>query len=147
MKLLVICIFQGLALFSNAQANIQSNYLLVRFDQSYDNTNKRFYYSINAESGCDSAKEFYALLKYDNQKNAKNTDGFFYSNQKSGTLDNLYNYFYTPTEAINFISLKGWGLFSIYSEIFSGYDNQKSGNGEIQPITTVSSRSVFCFKK
>jgi len=123
-----------------------TNYLLVRFEAAFDNTNKKDFYIINAEGGCDGAEKIYSLKKYDYTKNAINSGGSFYY-QKKDAINNLYNYFLSPTEALNFLSRSGWSLFSIYTEVFSGYDNQRNGAGEIIPITTVSSKPVFCFKK
>lgn len=143
-----ILLFSFLLLTQNmyAQDKASNVYLLVRIESYFDNTTQKDAYIINAESGCDSASNIYSLKRYDFKKNAINTDGNFYYKQKNGLL-NFYNYFLSPTEAIIFLSGQGWTLLSIYTEAFSGYDNQRSGNGEIVPITTISSRPVFCFKK
>lgn len=129
-----------------AQDTNRQSYLLVRIGASYDLLNKRDAFFIIAESGCDSAKYIYSLKNYDFKKNAVNTDGIFYYDKKD-TATNLYNYFLSATDALNFLSYCGWTLFNSYTEIFSGYTNERDGLGTIQPITTVSSRPVFCFKK
>jgi len=128
------------------QEKTQLNYLLIRIGADYDFANKRNAFFIMPEMGCDAAKNIYSLKKYDFKKNAVNTDGVFYYNQKN-TTTNLYNYFLSNTEALNFLSYCGWTLLTPYIELFSGYDNQKNGAGEIIPITTVSSRPVFVLKK
>jgi hypothetical protein len=132
--------------FGFTQETSRQNYLLVRVDTDYDFANKRNAFFIIAETGCDAAKNIYSLKKYDFKKNAVNTHGIFYYDRKD-TANNLYNYFLSTTEALNFLSYCGWSLVTSYDEIFSGYDNQKNGAGEIVPVTTVSSRPVFCFKK
>jgi hypothetical protein len=146
MKFLLLLLFLIPTRLIFAQENQQKNYLLVRIGADYDYANKRNAFFIIAETGCDAAKNIYSLKKYDFKKNAVNTDGVFYFNHKD-TVTNLYNYFLSTTEALNFLSYCDWALFNSYIEIFSGYDNQKDGLGTIQPITTVSSRPVFCFKK
>lgn len=146
MKFLLLLLFLISARIIFAQENQQKNYLLVRIGADYDYANKRNTFFIIAETGCAAAKNIYLLKKYDFKKNAANTDGVFYYYQKD-TITNLYNYFLSTTEALNFLSYCGWTLFTSYIEIFSGYDNQRDGLGAIQPITTVSSRPVFCFKK
>ena len=112
----------------------------------YDYANKRNAFFIIAETGCDNAKNIYSLKKYDFKKNAVNTNGVLYYTQKD-TTGNMYNYFLSTTEALNFLSYSGWTLITSYIEVFSGYDNQKNGAGEIIPITTVASGPVFCLKK
>ena len=146
MKLIIIAFLIGCAHFSFGQQKELAKYLLFRIDALVDVNGKDYYYAINAERGCDSAEKIYELKKYDNKKNALNNEGSFYHKEKD-TVNNLYNYFLSPTEALNFLSKSGWTLFSIYTEVLSGYDNQRSGAGEIVPITTVYSRPVFCFKK
>jgi hypothetical protein len=60
----------------------------------------------------------------------------------------MYNYFYTTTEALNFLSKKGFILVTIYIDILSGFTSKEGGfNTGYVPITTVSSKPVFCFKK
>ena len=145
MKLIIIVFLIGLTKNSFGQKQGTINYLLVRFEANFDNTNKKNFYQINAEIGCDTAEKIYSLKKYDYRKNAINSGGSFYYQEKDAT-NNLYNYFLSPTEALNFLSRLGWSLFSIYTEVYSGYDNQRKSTGEIIPITTVSSNTVFCFK-
>jgi hypothetical protein len=141
---ITIFLFTGLVCFS--QQVPAANYLLIRVDNNYDYTMERSFYSIKAESGCEGANEIYSLMKYDFKKNAVNDKASFYYNVLANT-SNIYNYFLSTTELLNYLSKNGWTLFSVYSETFSGYDNQRTGNGEIVPVTTISSRPVFCFKK
>ena len=107
--------------------------------------NERNVFIINAESGCEAAKNIYSLKKYNFKKNAHNDGGSFYIDHND-TTNNFYNYFFSTTEALNFIAHNGFELISTYVEIFSGYDTQKGTTGDF-PITTLSSGSVFCFKK
>lgn len=146
MKLFYLFIFLLSGLFCFSQQDSSANYLLLRFDYNYDNTMGRGFYSIKAESGCEAANEIYSLKMYDYKKNAVNSEASFYYNIKVKT-SNIYNYFLSATEALNYLSKNGWTLFSVYTEAFSGYDNQRTGNGDIVPVATISSRPVFCFKK
>lgn len=146
LKSLFICLSFLSIQNSYSQINDTSNYLLVRFERVFDNTNQKTYYLINAERGCDEATTIYSLLKYDSKKNAMNTSGKFYFNTKN-INDSLYNYFLSSTEGLNYMSQIGWNLISIFTETLSGYNNERTGSGELVPVTTVSSRPVFCFKK
>jgi hypothetical protein len=128
------------------QSKSTSSYLLVRFIQQYDHSNKRDYFIISAEGGCDSAKKIYSLLYYNNNKNVINTSDV-YSYNKKDTTGVPFNYFISSTDGINYMLRKGWTLHGIFTETFSGYINEKNGAGELFPITTVSSRPVFCFVK
>ena len=146
MRAIFIILFLNFSQICVAQEKKSTNYLLIRIQIEYDNSNKRSFYVINAEDGCDAAKNiFYSLKKYNYKKSAINNDGIFYYNH-SDTTEALYNYFLSTPEALNFIANNGFALVSIYTETFSGSDVAKSANGEF-PITTVSSRPVFCFKK
>jgi len=146
MKKIFTLIIISVSLCCSGQSKITSSYLLVRFIQQYDNSNKRDYFIINAEGGCDSANEVYSLINYNNDKNVINTSDV-YSYNKKNTSGIIFNYFLSPTEGINFLSKKNWFLYSIFTETSSGYTNEKNSVGEIIPITTVSSRPVFCFVK
>lgn len=124
----------------------RNDYLLVRIEGVYDNTAQKTVFIINAEGGSDAASNIYALKKYNFKKGAINPPGGFYYDLKEAS-DSVYNYFLTPTEALNFLSKKGWVLLSVYTEAFSGYNNQTTSTGEIVPVTTVSSRPVFCLRR
>jgi hypothetical protein len=146
MKFLLSCILVFITLTSYAQTKTDTNYLLLHIVGSYDNTNKRNYLIINAEIGCDAAVDIYKLKVYDNKKQAINNDAVFYTD-KTDSLKEMYNYFYSSTEILNYLSKKGFTLVTVYNDIFSSYNNQRNSNGDLVPITTVSSRPVFCFKK
>ena len=146
MKVISTLLIISIALNCYSQSKSQNNYLLARFIQQYDHSNKRDYYTIYAEGDCDSAKEVYSLLYYNNQKGVINTQDVYAYNKKD-TTGVLFNYFLSPTEGINYMSQKGWTLITIYTEISSGYDTQNTWNGDKIPITTISSRPVFCFVK
>ena len=152
MKFYFLKFVLSILLCSFSSVNVQSqefpkeSYLLIRFESSFDNTNQRLYYYIIAEKGCDEASAVYSLLKYDDKRNATNKAGNFYFNTKRAT-DSLYNYFRSPTEGLNFMAAMQWQLLSVSTEIFSGAKNERSGPENLVPITTVSSRPVFCFKR
>ena len=141
MKKIFLCILLSYNLICHAQTKSPANYILVRFDLAYDNPNDRSYFIINPErGGTGLPKEIYSLIKYDNKKKAINTGGVFYPAQNDTSA--LYNYFYSTTEALNYLSKNGWELLTIYTEISSGHDDRSTGT-----ITTISSRLIFCFKK
>jgi hypothetical protein len=108
---------------------------------------KRHYVAIGAEPGCKDATLLYSLKVYDNKKNAVNGVYPFYHNH-TDTAATYYNYFLSTTEALNFISNNGWTLFAIYTDTYSGHTTESNGRGgDLIPITTVSSRPWFCFKR
>ena len=146
MKILLSYILVFTTLINYAQTKTDTNYLILRIDQVYDNTKFNNYYIIKAEIGCDAAGDIYKLKEYINKKNFKNIDAVFYTD-KTDSLKALYNYFYSSTEILNYLSEKGFTLVTIYNDIFSGDKNVSLPNGDLVPITTVGSRPVFCFKK
>ncbi len=145
MKFLLSFIFIYISLLSFGQTKTEISYLLLHIDGSYDNTNNRNYLIINAEIGCDAAIDIYKLKVYDNKRKAINTDAVFYTD-RIDSIKPIYNYFYSSTEILNYLSKKGFTLVTIYNDIFSDYKNEGI-NGNFFPITTVGSRPVFCFKK
>lgn len=142
-----LLVYTSLLLAANANSQTQpnENYLLIRFERLYDNTNQKVFYSINAERGCDKASTIYSLLKYDAKKNAENISGKFYSDAKN-TGDSLYNYFLSPTEGLNYLAQLEWKLVSVFAEVSSGFTTERA-SGDLVPITTVASKPVFCFMK
>jgi len=133
MKKIFTLLIITISLNSFGQVKYSNNYLLLRFIQRYDHSNKRDYFVINAEAGCDSAKEVYSLVYYNNSRSVVNTNDV-YSYNKKDTSGVLFNYFLSPTEGINYMSKKGWTLNGIFTEVFGGTDY-------------VISSPVFCFVK
>lgn len=130
-----------------SQGKVVNQYLLVRIDVNYNKLAKQYYCIINAESGCDSAELFYSLKKFDTKKDADNAGAILYPG-KNDSVKLYYNYFSSPTQVLNFISNNGWELVTVYTETSSGSAIADNGNIEQRyPITTVSSRPVYCFKK
>lgn len=147
MKTIFTMLFYCMSAAVFSQEKTQAQYLLVRIDGGYNKPAKQYYSMINAEPGCDSAGIFYGLKKFDVKKDAVNTEAVLYPG-KNDSVHLYYNYFSTPTQALNFISKNGWELVNIYTETFSGSTIADNGNIEQRyPITTVSSRPVYCFKK
>ena len=146
MKAMLTILFLYSTLFCFAQEKALNNYLLVRIIIDYDKNTAKNFCTINAEGGNEAAKKFYLLKKYNLKKNAVNTEAYFYYNH-ADTATNFYNFFTSPTEALNFIADNGWTLITIYTDIYSSYNNEKNGNGDTVPVTTVGSIPVFCFKK
>ena len=147
MKTNLIYILLFFSLNSYAQEKIATSYLAIRIETKYDYSIDRYGCTIIAEGGCDAAKSIYNLRKYNFKKNANNDESSFYYNHID-TATNLYNFFNTPTEVLNFMAKNGWTLFNIYPETSSGSTLERNGSGgEFFPITTISSRPVFYFKK
>ena len=143
--LTVLCL--NFTLFCFAQEKVATSYLVIIIETQKDYSMDRYGCTIIAEGGCDAAKSIYALKKYNFKKDAVNNESSFYYNQ-TDTATGLYNFFLSPTEALNFMSKNGWTLFYVYSETSSGWTVEKNGSGsESFPITTISSRPVFYFKK
>ncbi len=128
-------------------------YLQVKFVKDHDvNKNRIIYYHIAAEPGCNRAKDIYKLFSYSNTKALDTIPAMYYGKQNEAkqidTAASFYNYFSSPTEALNFMASRHWILVTVFSELSSGYtyENGSNGNGLV-PITTVSSGAVYCFKK
>lgn len=148
MKAILTSLLLTFTLFCFAQEKALNNYLLIRIALEHDiyKNSARNFWIIQAEVGNEAANVFYSLKKYNLKKNAVNTEAYFYYNH-ADTATNFYNFFTSPTEALNFIADNGWTLITIYTDIYSSYNNEKNGNGDTVPVTTVGSIPVFCFKK
>lgn len=147
MKVIFIYTLLFFSLNCFAQEKVATSYLVVRIETQKDYSMERYGCSIIAEGGCDSARAIYNLKKYNFKKNAANNESSFYYNH-ADTATAYYNFFQSPTEALNFMAKNGWTLFYIYSETSSGWEVEKNGSGsESFPITTISSKPVFYFKK
>lgn len=120
-------------------ANVVS-YLQIRFEKNYDEKQGTTYYTLQAENGCDSAIRIYSLLHYNGKKNALNSRGGFYHVTKDRAGE-IYNYFVSPTEGLNFLSGEGWTLVSTYNDVSS------RSNWDNSTVTAISSRTVFVFRK
>lgn len=146
MKNIFLALFVFLSQAVFAQEKINESYLVVRFSVVYDNTMQRNFVEINAEAGCDTAFDIYELPKYNPKKNVVNDEAGFYYNKNFKPVK-FYNYFLSVTEAINFLVNRGWVLVTVYSDTFSGYTNERDGQGNLTPVTTITSAPVFLFKK
>lgn len=101
-----IIFFSLLLLFlfnASAQEKPKNNYLIIRIKIEKDLNMSRYGCSIIAEGGCDSAKSIYNLKDYNFKKNANNDDHSFYYNYIDNSTSK-YNFFNTPTEALNFMA-------------------------------------------
>lgn len=121
----------------------QSTNLIVRFQSGFSKNTGNTYYIINADAGNPNAVLIYNLIPYKPERDAVNTGGVFFI-PENDTTNAYYNYFATPTSAMEYLSHRGWHLVSVISEVTSDYTFPGSSN---HPITTVSSRPVYYFKK
>jgi hypothetical protein len=140
MKLIITCLFIYLSLTSFSQTDTSTNYLFVRIGMEYDNTSLKNYYLINAERGCDNAREIYDLKAYNNKKKAINEGGVFYPAKKDSVYP-YFNYFNSATEILNYMAKNGWGLLIIHNEMTTNRDDW------FPLATAVGTRPLFCFKK
>jgi len=56
-------------------------------------------------------------------------------------------FFLSTTETIQFLADNQWQLITVNTEIASDYDNVKDGEGKLTPVTKITSRPVYHFKK
>jgi hypothetical protein len=112
-------------------------YILLRIQEDFDKENQRSYSKIIPDGWCEGANEIYGLQLYINRRGAENKVATVYHNRVDSS-QKFYNYFWSPTEALNFMSANGWNLVSIISS------NSTDGGSF---IPTIISRQVFCFYK
>ncbi len=145
-KLLLISLFilSG-TLKSFCQTNDAFTYLIVNINTKYDHPNSKYYALINAERANKYAAKIYSLKAYDGGKNAVNSGAVFFVGLTDSTQA-IYNYFQNASEALQFLADDNWVLITVISEVNSSYQNENGPNGLV-PITTVSSRPVYYFKK
>ena len=129
----------------NAHAQDHENYLLIRFTNAYDFTFGRTYYLIEAEPGAAKAGELYQLKRYNFFRKANNTEAKLYTDNPQA--DSLYNYFISPTEGLGFMTKNGWTLVTIFTETSSDSKNVTIDGTRSFPVTTINSRTVYCFRK
>jgi hypothetical protein len=126
------------------QSRISTN-LIVRFDENYSKNTSSRYYIIRADWGNPNAALVYNLIPYKPEKDAINTGGVFFQ-PENDTANTYYNYFPSPTAAMEYLSHRGWHLVTVISEVVSGEKFVSLGSSNT-PITTVSSRPIYYFKK
>ena len=145
MKAIIFCLLLISLFNASAQEKPKNNYLIIRIKIERDFSMSRYGCSIIAEGGSDSAKSIYNLKEYNFRKNANNSEHSFYFNSID-TATALYNFFNTPTEALNFMAKNGWTLLFVYSETTSGYEQQEGSESKLFPITTIASSPVYYLK-
>lgn len=144
MKLtLLSCVFVIFAIIASGQDLKRSTNLVVRFEDKFDRGNNRKYYILHAEDGNPNATAVYNLISYKPERDAINTGGTFFV-PENDTASAYYNYFTTPTAAMEYLGRRGWHLVTVISEVTSGYTYPSSSD---RTFTTVSSRPVYYFKK
>lgn len=144
MRLILIFLLFLISYVTLGQSN-SPTYLLIKIQNFSDVNKKRAFFAIMPDWAGKNASEIYSLKKYNNVKGVENNEACFY-NSKTDTCFNLYNYFLSVTEALNFMSEKGWTVVSVYTEVNSGWDWGGMG-GERVPMTSVNSKPVFVLKK
>ena len=127
-------------------AQKMNSYLIIKIEKRFDRNFDRKAFTINAERGCDSAKNIYNLINYNFKRESNKLDSsLFYYEKKEG--NEKYNYFLSTTEALNFISYNGWKLLFIFSEITTDLVTENNNVIVDKPINKISSIPVYYFEK
>jgi hypothetical protein len=134
-----------LSLKSYSQAEKIPAYLIITIIEKYDYNKEKYALTIQAESGANKEDIVYKLIPYNFKANAKNSNGNFYSNNSND--NDIYNYFTTTTEILNFMGKNGWDLLTINNIINSTYTNEINGTGGTVPITKIESTPRYYFTK
>ena len=144
--LLLAILITSISFSSLAQHSPKMSYLVVRLDVKTDHFHKKGFVCINAEQGNPAAADLYSLMPYDTER-GPGTAFSFYS-ETPDTAVAYYNYFTNTTEALLFLSAKGWHLLSVNNEISTSGEFMRAANGlDLVPIASVSSRPIYYFKK
>lgn len=144
---LLFCLsFESAFAQSTENSEIHYVYLPVEFERSYDAKSDTTFYFISVEAGCPSAKEIYSLIKYEGRKNKKNAHGEIFA-AKTDSSSFFYNYFYTETEALNFLSSYGWELFLISNKTSSEDRKIFNADNHLEIIPKIYSDAKFYFRK
>jgi hypothetical protein len=132
-------------LSASAQSSTKYSYLVVRMPSIYDKRLDSVYKIINAENGNPYAQEIYALRSF-----AGNKDVFWYTqdfySHRTDSSKTFYNFFENTTEALQFLSEKGWELISVNNDIKSSSETHSSGNLYL-PYTVIQASPVYYFRK
>ena len=144
-KLWAVLLFILTGSISFGQEAATESFLILRLGHQYDRTNKKNYVFIAAEPYNPNAKGLYDLVPYSDKPSENGMPASFYY-QKTDSLTLFYNYFRNQTEALLFLSEQQWQLFSIISEVESGYNTERAGD-VYMPYTTVTSRPVYYYRK
>lgn len=115
----------------------EKKYLLLRIGYDFDKPNQRSFYKIIPDGWGEKAHEIYNLCEYNPRKNVENRKAVFYF-ERADTNKLYYNYFRSPTEALNYLAAQNWSITAVFPD--------NSDNNADQPNTWVS-RQVFCFQK
>ena len=145
----IFLLFIALILFllpGYTQKNPKFTYAIVSVNSNYDKWNKKTWYNINAESIARYSPEITSLVKYNDEKGAINPLATFYYERKD-TTSPYFNYFLSAVEAIQFLVDNQWQLVTVNNVIASDYDNVSGPDSKYIPITKVTSRPVYYFKK
>ena len=119
MKPLIVTLFCFLFYTAtHAQKAHATPYLVVRLQQQYDDVNKNQYWKIVSDHGNPNASDIYALLPYPNGI-GKAPYGVHFYNENKNDRPPFYNYFKSPTIALNYLVQNSWHLMSVVTETTS----------------------------
>lgn len=144
--LLLTVLFITLPEKGYSQADKKETYAIINIEGLYDKPNKRYWCKINAEYTGKYSKEISSLVTYSLEKGITNTGASFYF-EKKDTSTVYFNYFLNTAEAMQFLADHQWKLVSVNNQVSSDYENVRDGESKLVPITKVSSRPVYYFKK
>lgn len=128
----------------HAQKSEASSYLIVRLVESKDYAIDSTYWKILADAGNPHATEIYQLHPFPNQKVPPGYHVHFYKTEKDAPP--LFNYFQTPTAALNFLSVKGWHLMAVIAETNTRIEREWA-EGKTVLIPMVSTIPVYYFRR
>ncbi|MBI1782187.1 MAG: hypothetical protein HYR66_12610 [Sphingobacteriales bacterium] len=125
----------------------KTSYLLLKMEESTeDNLFKKKFVRIDAENGNFYAKDIYSLRFFDVSR--KDSSFSFYDNTKDSIPTvRLYNYFQNSTEALSFLSGKGWELISVTQQISSSYSYERDPTGKFTLVPIITSKPIYYLKK
>ena len=122
-KLFVLLALLTAGITGFSQTKKKEVYLIIHLNSSSSYNELKdlheSFYTINAESESPYASDIYSLIDFKKAKKQKVTSNFYY--QRNDTTSNYFNYFRNRTEALLFLSNKGWRLATIHNELNAGY--------------------------
>ena len=145
MRLLILSLLTLMANDIFSQTNKPQSFLIVHTERHFDQSKEMYYSTIQTNSSNQSLSELLQLMPFDSKRKKTNLSVAFYKEQ-SDTAASIYNYFMDESEVLQFVSSKGWELFSVIGQITSDAD-QHLVNGQFQTYTKISTKPIYYFRK
>lgn len=145
MRLFILSLLTIMANSSYCQTSQPMSFLIVQTGRDYDWNKELYYTTIQTTNTNQSLTELLQIVPYKPKKKKTDASVAFYKEQ-TDTAATLYNYFDDESEALQFITSKGWELFSIISQTTSEV-GEHLVNGQYQTYTKVSTTPIYYFRK